>query len=299
MRENKRLATIAALIGLLGFAAVGAAQRQNTARKAHAVELYAQFRDARMGLGGSAYKDRIHSDGKGPYYSDPAGGSPNYVLLSEDTGSLVLQIQPSELVTRQVVLEFDEPTRIVDYERLTCQPFHPLGSPNPEFAPPAYLATHASPNGRDRIFTRISTNYEYRMQTVTGANGDKPPGWVSTGRFLNLAAMTAGPGAKAYAGLSVWYWIQGYHGVYYLNLKNNGDPGVIAATGIAEVTHPDDRTWVLKPLSLTNSVTPGSTPANDEFRRRVVFYGQNPHAPGWCDMGDWNMPFELTLTRRY
>ncbi len=300
MLEIKWFRIIAALMGLLAFPAVAGAQGvAKSGRQASAVELYARFRDAKAGSRGSAFLDKIRSDGKGVYFSDPAGGHPNYVLLSKGSGRLILQIQPSRLVARQVVFEFDRPTRTVDYEHLACHSYHPAGPQDVGFAPPTDLADHENPNGSDKVFTRISTTNEFRGEQVRDANGETQLRWVSTGRVLNLATMTAGPDARAYVGLSVWYWIRGHRGVYYLSLNNNSDAREISGAGIAEVTHPDDRTWVLKPLTLADPDTTSATPTANEFRRRIVVNGDTPHERGWCNLGDWEMPFELTLTRRY
>jgi len=262
------------------------------------VELFARFRDAKGAQAGAGFLDKIHSDGKGAYYSDPAGEHPNYVLLSKGTGRLIMLIRPSELVNRQVAFEFDQPTRSVDFEHLACHSYHTRGPESVGFRPPVYLRDPANPSPTDKVFTQIVTTYEFRLQTVTGENGEAQLRWVSTEHLLNLATMPAGPQSRAHVGLVVMYLTFGHRGGYFLNFNNTDTQGK-SPTGIAEITHPDGQTWVLKPLPLGRADAPITMLAANDARRRVVVYAATLQERGWCDMGDWNMPFELTLTRRY
>jgi hypothetical protein len=292
--------TLAILFEVCPLAVLTYAQEEQKS-KSHSpvVELFAQFRDAKGAQPGAGFLDKIHSDGKGAYYSDPGNVHPNKVLLSESTGRLIMEIRPSESVDRQVVFEFDQPTRYVDLDHLLCRSYHPKGPQNVGFTAPMYLKDHpANPSPTDRVFTHIMTTYELRLQPETDANGDTQFRWVSTGHLLNLATMPAGPESRAHVGLVVLYLTVGHVGGYFLNFNNN-DTGEMSRTGIVEVTHPGDRTWVLKPLPVGQADAPITMLAANEVRRRVVVYSAAPQERGWCDMGDWMMPFELTLTRRY
>jgi len=298
MRRLKKYLGLLAIAELLALPVPTSAQGKPTSKGGSpAVELFAQFRDAKGAQAGSGFLDKIHSDGKGPYYSDPADGYPNHVLLSEGTGSLVIQIQPSRLVDRQVIFEFDQPTRSVDYKHLTCS-YRPAGPENAGLTAPASLRRHANPKRTDSVLTYISTTYEFHRQWVAGANHDKKFSWVSTGHPLNLATMPVGPEAQAFVGMDVLYRIAGDVSGYLLTFNNTG-AREMSRTGIVQITHPDNRTWVLKPLPVSVGDAPFTMLALNEARRFGVVYGASRQERGWCDMGDWKMPFELTLTRRY
>lgn len=294
----KKYLGVLAIVELCALAVPTYAQEQVKSKSnSPIVELFAQFRDAKSAQP-AGFLDKIHSDGKGSYYSDPAGGHPNYVLLSQGTGRLVMQIQPSKLLNRRVVFEFDQATRGVDFEHLVCHSYHPTGPENVGFTAPIYLKDSANPSPGDKVFTDIVTTYEFRLQPVTRDNGGTQFVWVSTGHLLNLAMMPAGPEGRAHVGLVILYLTVGHRGGYFLYF-NNSDTQEMSRTGIVEVTHPDDQTWILKPLPVGQADAPITMLAANEARRRVVVYGAAPQERGWCDMGDWMMPFELTLTRRY
>jgi len=65
-------------------------------------------------------------------------------------------------------------------------------------------------------------------------------------------------------------------------------------SGFAKVTRESEGSWVLEPLNVSDP-----RPVSDLYEANVRMYvpeERKVHAAGYCDLGDWLMPFKITFT---
>ena len=281
--------------------------------KATSIELSAAFRDYP--------DDGIRSDIPGkPYVSNSdTPGYPNNVLLQLPAGTLFMRIQQN----RRLVFRFAELIREPSLDadgKLYCRGYNqtPLKSYDFTYGSlPSFLQDGASGEPAND-FTRISTRGVYAKSGEV---------WTYTTPF-SLTSMGVTTPLVAYVGLSIDFhmdWKDYYFDVmpeYYL--WRGQDP----MTGIVKVTRDTaKKTWTIEPLpeddpdarDLANHLadefrfnTGGPTDplpypgfvdpgAPLPFQASLFIWtssqqGKDGHPGGYCDLGDWRLPFQLTLT---
>jgi hypothetical protein len=226
--------------------------------------------------------DKILSDGGGVYYSIPDRYHPNRVELGSD-GRLHVEVQGN----RRVVLVFDtaaRPAPIDPEVGLTCREYVADGGWF-HMAPPPFLA--GVPNND---FTDIETFGEI---TYNGT------AWVydPTGPKFNFTTMKVGTAASLVRVQINFGIVESpeLFGIMPNYRQWTGEP----AGGIVKVTHPSANVWIVEPQSPDDPVVPLRSLGPDESGFKVTAPAvRREHDGGTCDLGDWKMPFRLTLTKR-
>ena len=70
------------------------------------------------------------------------------------------------------------------------------------------------------------------------------------------------------------------------------------AGGVAKVTHPSADVWVVEPQSPDDGIPLRSLGPNEAGFKVAVPEVKRVRSGGNCDLGDWVMPFKLTLSRQ-
>ncbi len=250
-------------------------------QKIESGELSAQFRDAAG--------DMIRSDGLGEYTSNRITPSyPNDVVLLS-SGSLSMRIQKN----RQVVFEFANALR--DYlvgSQVQCRVYAPVGVPPVYFYvdAPAVSVPGAPPND----IATISTGGSWKQ--ISG-------GWYFDSATFNLRTMAAGqiayvllafkfdtlePADQAFFVVPGLRWLDGPPVTGAVKVTYNG---VDSVTG--------KKSWFLESVPADDALAIYRGLASDQ----AIFYMpidsvRKVHGAGTCDLGDWPMPFGLTLTTK-
>jgi hypothetical protein len=117
--------------------------------------------------------------------------------------------------------------------------------------------------------------------------------WASTCTIFNVRDM--GVGTVATVGLNLTfkdaafreYWVS-------LNEEHWGGKDLPLVSGFAKVTRYNADTWVLEPIGADEA-----RPIGVANQANVIAHWpgvKRLHGGGNCDLGDWLMPFRLTLT---
>jgi len=248
------------------------------AQKARTTELSALFRDDPG--------DKIHSDLGGLYYTvrDPDRVYASVVQLNTD-GRLNLEIRRH----RKVLLEFDSPVRTAPRNaagQLTCHDYN--GDVVFYDDPPSFLA--GVPEYSSVYFTTFG---EIRY------NGT---GWVyDPSTMFDFRAMPVDANAGALVRLQINFYTvadprAGYGVMPNYQLWSADAP---LAGGVVRVSHPTADSWVVEPQDPNDPSGPlRSLGANQAGFKIAVPEERRVHPGGNCDLGDWLMPFQITLYKR-
>ena len=281
------LAAVAAVLAILGPNGVVVAQK---GAKTTSTELSAVFDDDLNGVSAA-----IKSDGKGAYTSNSiTSGYPNDIVLLP-SGALYMRIQQN----RQLIFEFtNRIPRIVPTPpegKVICRQWAPAGY-DPEYftvdAPPLDL-----PGTPPNDFTAITTGGSW-----TKVNGQ----WAYSTATFNLKTMAAGQTAYVSLSFNFHFHVEGSssdesyyarHGFdWWLNEGRRTD--VVRVTCSTDST--GKRTWALEPVPA--DVTDAPPHGLDAYQAGLYFLGETRvgkvRMSGTCYLGDWVMPFKLTLTER-
>jgi hypothetical protein len=238
--------------------------------------------------------DAIYSDKLGvPYTSNRITSSyPNDVILREP-GTLYMRIQKN----RRVYFRFDATSRFPStYEpastMVTCHEYSVDGMSGKGFSEnkPAFLANGGVVELINDI-TFITTGASVRYVADTG--------WVADATLPTIANM-AEDGTPLYVWMNISFNTIDEDESFFLHHGYELWTGLNPRTGIAKVTHPGPDTWVLVPLPPDDPDHPlRSLGGNDASLTMTVGRDVKAgHQGGYCDLGYWEMPFELTLKRR-
>ena len=251
------------------------------------VELSADF-NAPDGTCGTLFK--ICTDGR-LYTSNRLSKSyPNNVLFTS-SGDLYLRIQRNQ----KLRFVFDTPARaypVWPNQNLVCRSYslNAYTSDDDEdwgLSAPAFLNASGF---YDAVFTSIRTGAQFVYQNGT---------WTSQSHVeytFPLQEETRLPvGETVYVAMNAQ--IHTYDPDTTLGFQHNSSlwSTVVPYTGIVMVTHPDVNTWEVEPLPPDVPNAPLRALGPNEAGLRVISSG--PGQSGYCDLGDWVMPFHLTLRR--
>ena len=253
----------------------------------------------------SAPDDGIYSDNLTLAYisNSDTPSYPNNVLLRE-TGTLYMRIQKN----RRVHFRFDvqgfsypQPTHtyVPGNSTVTCHEYSQDGISGTRFfvPAPAFLTSDGGfvtlTNDITFITTSASVRYVPPVPPVTLGS------WVADPTLPTIAGMEENK-APLYVWLSISFNTTDENESFFVHHNYQLWTGLSPRTGIAMVTHPDADTWVLVPLPPDDLAHPlRALGWNDASLSMTVGRDVKAgHSGGYCDLGYWNMPFELTLTRR-
>jgi hypothetical protein len=253
------------------------AQKGKAASPQAETELEAQFRDSQG--------DKIYSDGGGPYYTvrEPDRTYSSVVMLNSD-GRLNMRV----VKNRRVFLNFDTPIRRVwpsTNGQLTC---HDYGGETVFYVdPPSFLAGVPE---NDSIY--IST---------FGKITDNGSQWVYDPSVpFDFRTMAVHPTESALVRIQINFYTAADAGMFgVMPSYQLWSADVPLAGGVANVTHPSADAWVIESRFPDNAAVPpfllGPNEAGFKITAPEV---KRVHPGGNCDLGDWVMPFGLTLTKR-
>lgn len=256
------------------------------AQKSKPIELTAQFRDSWDG-NTQKYSDKIHSDGGGVYYTvrDPDRVYASVVQLDAD-GRLKIEVRRH----RKVIFEFDTPVRPAPLNaggQLTCHDyggdtvFH-VDPPSFLTGVPDYTSVYFTSFGK---ITYDGTNWVYDASTMFDFRAMPVDANAATLVRVQFNFYTAADGPAA-----------GYGVMPNYQLWSAATP---LAGGVVRVTHPTADSWVVEPQYPDDPAAPlrglGPNEAGFKFATPEV---RRVHPGGNCDLGDWVMPFRLTLDKR-
>ena len=242
---------------------------------------------------GNPIECKIRSDGQGPYTSSRrVRGYSNLVALSGITGYLYMQIHFEEYFGRHIVFQFDSPARITETNPLTCNAFKGIIPATFTRPAPDYVTT--PPYIAPVLRTRISSGNELVF------DGGKWQRKVVQGEEVLLNLLEMPVGETHYAELLIIFEIEDPSPEFdtdmiYLGFNNNFQRELLESgntvAGVVQVTHPSDNTWVMTPVPFP--------PPTDTFlgEDQAVNWIYDLDLGGNCDLGDYYMPFELTITR--
>jgi hypothetical protein len=307
---------VAILLILPGaLSAVGAGPRTTP------TELSAAFRDAP----GDGIQSDIYQK---PYISNnDTSGYPNNVQINPN-GSLYMRIQQN----RRLVFRFGDPIREAGLDsagRLYCRGYNPTPLKTYNFTygslPPFLQSGSSGETAND--FTKITTAGVYRK---VGSE------WTYTTPFdLKSMAVKSPSGVTSpsveYVGLDISFHSDWQNDEFMVKPEYYLWRGQEPPTGIVKVTRDAaNRTWTVETLSAEDPLAwdlathlAGEFPFNDgtpekgplpypgfsdpgaplAFQASLVMWvssqpGKNGHPGGYCDLGDWRLPFFVTLRER-
>jgi hypothetical protein len=251
-------------------------------------QLAALFRD---NWDGEKYGDKIHSDGGGLYYTEmnPDRTYASIVKLQSD-GSLQFWVERTS--NRKVTFEFDSVVRPAPRNadgQLTCYEYSTDGS-GPVFYvdPPSFLT-----GVPDIEYFRMSTLHK---MTYNGTE------WVYQlpSPYFDFRTMTVDATASALVRAQLGFHTTADSGNFPVSPNWSRDawsPG----GGVVKVTHPYADVWVVEPQSAPQ--LPGDPPLRGlglnvaGFQYQVNSVRRTKQPGGNCDLGDWVMPFQITVTK--
>lgn len=243
-----------------------------------------------------------------PYVSTArVSGSSNYVGLLYN-GSLKIVILRPDVLKRSVVFDFSSyralPWTVGDADRpVPCRPVglvaqEQFGCTGPAFLPgPAPLATFSQFSSEQEWEYKDG---EWRGRTQTDRKGNV------TKVLFNF--VTQPIGTTRFARVIVDFEFEdpesaGYRYVLYFSRDwESVLPTGFPPPGIVAITHPDASTWIVRPIdpAVDGVPVPYSLEWNQaELVKTVLGEPDNctPGAGGSCHLGDYVMPFELTLKK--
>jgi hypothetical protein len=245
----------------------------------------------------------ITNDKEEPYVTTARiNGSSNEVCVAA-SGTLYFRVLRPDVLGRTIKLDF---SRVVSlpWEEPGEVPCMPGGGSTAGFgcAPPTFLPGLAP----TLTYSVMTTAYEWeflnsawRRKTQTDRRGNVTP------VYLNLYT----PGAwKRYAVLNWSFKLDegaGDQYIHWLIFGNTWDKALnepSGRVGIVAVTRVDDSTWVVRPISPINGdpPLPGDLVDSQAYLTRYVLASPDNCVPGTggsCHLGDYVMPFELTLKK--
>jgi hypothetical protein len=273
MRTSVRITLALGLALAVAFAASVALQAQ----KARSTELSALFRDDPG--------DKIHSDDGGVYYTvrDPDRVYASVVELDAD-GRLNLTIRRH----RKVIFEFDNPVRPAPLTggQLTCHDYN--GDVVFHVVPPSFLT--GVPDYSSVYFTTFG------KITYNGTV------WVyDPSTMFDFRAMPVDANAGALVRVQINFYTVADPGAVYGVMPNyrlwSADAPL--AGGVVRVTHPTADSWVVEPQDPNDPSAPLRSLGPNEAGFKIgVPEVRRVHPGGNCDLGDWLMPFQITLYKR-
>jgi hypothetical protein len=311
MKINFKLLTFVAVFALLAFVPLALAQKGSKPDKSgggsggkgstndsgSTIQVEATFADVAEACGRDEYGNplqcKLRSDGQGPYTSSRrVRGYSNLVALSGISGYLYMQIHFEEYFGRHIVFQFDTPARTTATDPLVCNAFKGIIPPTYTRPAPEYVTT--APYIAPVIRTRISSGNELVF------DGGKWQRKVVQGNEVLLNLLEMPQGDTRYAELLIIFEIEDpspefEKDVVYLGFNNNFQRELLesgnTAAGVVQVTHPSDNTWVMAPVPFP---PPTDTLLGED---QAVNWIYDLDLGGNCDLGDYYMPFELTITR--
>jgi hypothetical protein len=248
-------------------------------------ELVALFRD-NWDSNTQTYGDKIHSDGFGPYMTveNPDRTYDSIVLLSLE-GSLGMRV----LKNRRVFFEFDAPVRPAPLVNgmLTCRESLPDGSGALFYVSPPSFLTGVPDN--DSFY--LSTLHEMTYNGTTWVYDVDSP-------HFDFRTMPVDATASLLVRANFGFYTAEDSGLFIV--APNWPASAASGGGAVKVTHPSADVWIVEPQS---APLPGDPPLRGLGLNEAGFKIQAPavkkvHGPGACDLGDWVMPFQITLSRR-
>jgi hypothetical protein len=234
---------------------------------------------------GSSVGDKIRSDGLGLYSTvrDPDKTYASVVQLDAD-GRLNMQI----LRHRRVFLVFDTPVRAAPLDsngRVICREY---GS-GTEFQvdPPSFL-------------TGVPDNDSFYFATFGKITYDGAQ-WVYDPSIpFDFRTMAVDPAASELIRMQISFYTAADSGLFGVMPNYRlGSADTAVAGGVAKVTHPSTDVWVIEPQTPDDPAVPLRSLGPNEAGFKVTAPAvKRVHAGGNCDLGDWVMPFQLTLYRQ-
>lgn len=234
--------------------------------------------------------DRIISDDGRAYVSTDPRHRYDAVAFSPDLGSIVISVGVTSPAARFLNLDFMEMDMLDDYrisepggDGYDCRDYFNKQMNVPEFPMPPI----ALPGSADTTSFVIQT-----WAKVTYTNGK----WQSTGTTFNVRDMPVRD--TVYVGFNFSFKTAGRTFWLAFNEKHWGGLDLRLAPGFAQVTRTDENTWLLRPIDpATAPALPNGTEEN--FANLFVYVPEvkRVHGAGYCDLGNWRMPFSITLTR--
>ncbi len=236
--------------------------------------------------------DKIHSNNTDPFYSNQNTPSyPNDVFL-QSGGTLYMRIQKNQ----RVFFDFNDPVRSWDKGdgMVNCQEWSPDGTgAGFTYAPPAFLLGDGRPNND---FTVIATGGSYTQDTA-GA-------WHHNSTYFDFTALNP-VGAVAYVAMNVRFDIveqDEQFGIMFgsrIWKANDYAAPISGWTGIVQVIRTSDASWYVEPIPSDHPIAAARELQANQAALYLVGQGvKRGHGSGNCDLGDWWMPFAMTLTLR-
>ena len=225
-----------------------------------------------------------------PYITEKVSGWANAASLSPDGGRLMFQVTyPPDNQERYVELDFSVPTadnaNPYPTGRLSCQTMN--GEPFSGPIAPAFLS---DPPVAHTTFIRIVSSFEWFMMDDHTWGIDR-----ENYRMLNLAAMA--DKETRYASALIYFDVADMDD-FWLGLNSKGVNQAAQDVSYIKVVR-NGQTWTVTPIppgeagfsadSLANVAhlsVPATAPKNRIYTTRA----------GFCDLGNFVMPFELQLT---
>jgi len=241
------------------------------------------------------YGDKIHSDGKGAYPG---------ARLNESIFSLTAYASQG----RSIIFQFNDPSSYTYGETVACRSWE-TGLYYTRPTPPYLLAAVPDDRVPQTVWADLGTSYEMVwngsawVRIIAKKKGD----FISY-KYLNFLAMPSG--TKAYVIFGYGFDLVGYAGdatEYTVNHNNNfdlglipGRPGAVFDAGIAEVEAVvAGWEWKIRPLPERFPVLSGVPTVQNQANHHVLVAASASGGLGTlrCDLGNFYMPFELTLRR--
>lgn len=225
-----------------------------------------------------------------PYVTEKVSGWANAASLSPDGGRLMFQVTyPPDKQVRYVVLDFSVPTtdNTTPYPTgtLSCQTVN--GEPFDGPIAPAFLRdAHVA----HTTFIRIVSSFEW-FKKDDGTWGIDRDNY----RMLNLAAMP--DNEPQYAQALIYFDVADMDDLW-LGVNSKGVNRAAQDVSYIKVVR-NGQAWTVTPIP------PGEAGFSDFSRANVAHLSVSATAPrnriyttrtGFCDLGDFVMPFELRLT---
>jgi hypothetical protein len=237
--------------------------------------LRGEFRDASG--------DKIQSDTGAPYYTvqDPDRTYASVVQLDSD-GRLDFRV----LRHRRVLFNFDDfvrPAPVNEKGELTC---HEWTGDVFYADPPSFTA--GVPN-IDSFY--LSTFGEIRYDGTAWVYDPDPP--------FDFRTMAVDTNASSLIRVQINFYTAEDAGMFGVMPNYRlWSAETSLAGGVLKVTHPSADTWVVEPQALDNGIPLRSLGPNEAGFKVAVPEIRRVRSGGNCDLGDWVMPFHLTLVKQ-
>jgi hypothetical protein len=246
------------------------------AQKAKPIELAAVFRDAT--------DDNIRSDGGGAYRTvrNPDRTYDSIVQLSSANGTLNMQVLRQRTV-RLILGDSVRPAPLTNGQ-LTCHEWTGgvFYADPPSFLPPG------EPNN-DSFY--VTTFGEITYNGSAWVYDPDPP--------FDFRAMKVDPTASSLIRVQINFYTAEDPGLYGVMPNYRlWSAETSLAGGVVKVTHPSVDEWTVEPQGPEDAVPLRSLGLNEAGFKVAVPEVKRVRSGGNCDLGDWVMPFKLTLYRQ-